>query len=398
MADGRAPQLPLAPTRVVDAAPAAVTVGTEAATPLAATRAAHDGPRTRESAASEGVRADDLAPRAGQSVVRPGTAFYQLLRRMECARRDLPRLGEAPIPAEEPVRLRQDPAPQFEAASVVSITPGTDRGPDSVQVGFFGAFGPNGPLPLHLTEYAYQRALNEHDPTFGAFLNVFHHRLLLLFYRVWASAQPTVARDRPDSDRFAQYMRACAGQPTPPGVRPSDPLEAMSSLLGRHFANRTRHPEGLSKLLCSYLGVPARVEEFVGEWLEIPDPYCWRVGAVRPDNGQPLGMLGTSTRVGTQVWERQFGFEVVLGPLKRSQLEALLPGTTQLRRVTDLIRRYAGGALRWRLRLVLSEPEIQPSVLGRRGQLGLTSYIGSPEQDDRGGWEDLVIDPLIDNR
>ncbi len=34
---------------------------------------------------------------------------------------------------------------------------------------FFGMFGPNGPLPLHLTEYVRDREKMENDKTFRAF-------------------------------------------------------------------------------------------------------------------------------------------------------------------------------------------------------------------------------------
>jgi type VI secretion system protein ImpH len=373
--DGRAPSVPLVATRVLEVEPTAVAV-------VAPSRAA----ARRE-----------LGPEAPLRVRRTGIGFQQALRRIECAHRDRPRLGTAPVPAEEPVRLRQDPVPQFEAGSVVSLERDPDGGPDKLQVGFFGAFGPNGPLPLHLTEYAYSRAHNERDSTFAGFLNVFHHRFLLLFYRAWASAQPTVARDRPGNDPFSTYLRACAGQPLPPDAQANDPLEQLTLLLGRHFSNRSRHPEGLEKLLHGLLGVPARVNEFVGEWLPIPDEYCWRIGAMSPDGDRAFGLLGETTCIGTEVWDCQHKFEVVLGPLRRDQLEALLPGGPLLKRVVELVRRYAGGALRWTLRLVLSEPDRQPAVLGVCGRTGINAFIGGADHGAKDSWEDLVIDPLADN-
>ncbi|MGV8763016.1 type VI secretion system baseplate subunit TssG, partial [Pseudomonas aeruginosa] len=61
---------------------------------------------------------------------------------------------------------------------------------------FFGLTGPNGPLPLHLTEYARERQRNVNDATFKRFMDVFHHRLLTLFYRAWAEARrPVVVVD-----------------------------------------------------------------------------------------------------------------------------------------------------------------------------------------------------------
>ena len=45
----------------------------------------------------------------------------------------------------------------------------------------FGLLGPNGPLPLHLTEYVRERLRHHADPTFARFLDLFHHRFALFF-------------------------------------------------------------------------------------------------------------------------------------------------------------------------------------------------------------------------
>lgn len=69
----------------------------------------------------------------------------------------------------------------------------SDEGPARLEQFFFGLGGPNGPLPLHLTEYMRERQRNHADPTSKRFLDVFHHRLLSLFYRAWAEARPPSA-------------------------------------------------------------------------------------------------------------------------------------------------------------------------------------------------------------
>ncbi|MBX4144998.1 type VI secretion system baseplate subunit TssG, partial [Ralstonia pickettii] len=104
-------------------------------------------------------------------------------------------LGHAVRPRDEPVRLGQRPSLAFAASMLAGVT---DDGtvPPRIAIHGFGLFGPNGPLPTHLTEYAHERAAQHDDPTFAAFADLFHHRLILLFYRAWADAQPTVTLDR----------------------------------------------------------------------------------------------------------------------------------------------------------------------------------------------------------
>ena len=80
---------------------------------------------------------------------------------------------------------------------------------------FFGLLGPNGPLPLHLTDYARERVLHHGDPTLARFFDVFHHRMLALFYRAWAQAQPTASLDRPYDDRFADFVGSLIGIGSP---------------------------------------------------------------------------------------------------------------------------------------------------------------------------------------
>ena len=133
--------------------------------------------------------------------------FFQALRVLECAHPDRPRVGESTRPTEDAIRLAQEPSLAFAPATLASFQAGQKGFPPRLSVLFFGLFGPNGPLPLHLTEYARDRLRNEHDPTFSRFADIFHHRMLSLFYRAWAVAQPTVNFDRPQSDRFHLVVR-----------------------------------------------------------------------------------------------------------------------------------------------------------------------------------------------
>src|SRR5215467_14298821 len=100
--------------------------------------------------------------------------FYHTLRRLECVYADAPRWGEALRPVEERVRLGQDPDLSFAPSPLASFDPGDGVRPPRLQVRLFGLLGPNGPLPLHFTEYARERLRNAGDPTLSRFLDLFH--------------------------------------------------------------------------------------------------------------------------------------------------------------------------------------------------------------------------------
>ena len=70
----------------------------------------------------------------------------------------LRRLGK-PVclrPGDEPVRLSQEASVSF-APSTLSACEPNDGRPPRLEQRFFGLLGANGPLPLHITEYARHR-------------------------------------------------------------------------------------------------------------------------------------------------------------------------------------------------------------------------------------------------
>jgi type VI secretion system protein ImpH len=318
--------------------------------------------------------------------------FYLTLRRLEILHRDRPRLAEGPRVSEEAVRLGQRPSLGFDASTILAVETRDDGLPPRIDVGFFGVFGPNGPLPLHLTEYAHQRLHHNHDATLVGFLNIFHHRMLTLFYRAWANAQPTVNRDRPETDRFAKFVAAAAGSGNRAKGQPESQIDRFVTHMAGQFTGQTRHPEGLQKVVSTFFDVPVQVEEFLGEMLRVPDQFCWRLTS-KPGPHESLGKLGTGTRVGRSVWERQFKFRVVLGPMPRGQYDRLMPRGSDVPLLVTLVQRYAGLDLNWDVRLVLHEPDMQPMRLGV-AELSRTTYLvrGAVAREKR--WQDFVYEPM----
>src|SRR5690606_14796173 len=111
--------------------------------------------------------------------------LFEALRRLECAHPGKPRLGQAARPLDEPVRLGQRASLAFPPRSIDSLQPGVDGCPPKLRTLTLGLFGPHGALPLHLTEHAIERE-SASDPTFAAFADLFHHRMIALWYRAWA--------------------------------------------------------------------------------------------------------------------------------------------------------------------------------------------------------------------
>ena len=245
--------------------------------------------------------------------------------------------------------------------------------PGRMEVRFFGLLGPNGPLPLHLTEYARSRLLNAGDATFVRFLDTFNHRFLLLFYRAWAQARPTVSLDRPDDDRFTIYVGSFEGL-AGSKMRERDEIGDFAKLffaglLGRQVRNR----DGLVALLASYFRLPVRVEEFAGHWMRLPV----RDQTSLSSGGDTSAQLGGGAVLGARVWDRQHKFRIWLGPLSLAQYEAFLPGGRAIGRLVAWVRQYFCFELEWDVRLVLAHNEVPKAKLGQFGRLGWTTWLGT---------------------
>jgi type VI secretion system protein ImpH len=251
-------------------------------------------------------------------------------------------------------------------------------------------------MPLHLTEYVRERLRLRGDPTIARFLDVFHHRLLALFYRAWAQAQPAVQHDRPAEDRYAAWLGAGIGLGSEMPGQSSLPTPARLSQAGL-LGSRSRHAEGLAKMLAGYFRVPVRIVQHVPQWLALEEADRSRLGYAT-NRAERLraaasfsAQLGVSAAAGNKVRDRQYRFRIVLGPLTLAQHQAFLPGGAAWRELSDWVLQYCGPGLRWDVQLTLAAPEVPEPRLGHRVRLGVTAWIGrSPAPRDRG---DLRLRP-----
>lgn len=295
--------------------------------------------------------------------------FYQTLRRLECLYDSKPRWGHARRPIDEPVRLGQDPDLSFAPAPLASFERGTEGRPARLQVRLFGLLGPNGPLPIHLTEYARERLRQAGDRTLSRFLDLFHHRFLALFYRAWAQAQPHVNRDRPGDDRFAGYLGAFVGL-NPTLLRGRDTVPDLAKFFhAGALIRQTRNAEGLRAMLQHFFRVPVDIEQFVGAWMLLDTRERTRLG-------RDSAVLGVAAVAGSRVWDRAHKFRIRLGPLTFAQYEEFLPHGARLRKLVDWVRLYTGFELEWDVRLRLEKSEVPPMRLGKGQRLGWTTWLG----------------------
>ncbi len=304
--------------------------------------------------------------------------FFHALRVLEARHAGLPRLGTARRPADEPVRLSQRASMAFAPASLQAVVPQMQGGVTRMEVRFFGLFGPNGPLPLHMTTYALERSLHKGDETFQAFADLFHHRLLLLFYRAWAQAQPAVSLDRPQDDRFADYVGALMGSGGAEWRNRDAAPDHAKLFFAGILSRQVRNADGLQALVAGFLRVPARVESFVGRWMRLLPQERSRIGRVGARKRASSAQLGVSAVLGSAVFDRQHHFTVHLGPLDAVSFSSLLPCGLALPPLQALVQQYVGLELGWALRLELQHDARPDCQLGRQSRLGWSTWLGAP--------------------
>ncbi|SPB13811.1 type VI secretion protein [Caballeronia novacaledonica] len=295
--------------------------------------------------------------------------FFQAVRLVECAHPMLPRTGASMRPRDDAVRFVQEPELIFFPTTLKHFANAQEAAP-KLAINFFGLLGPNGPMPMHLTEYARDRARNAADPTFARFLDVFHHRMASLFYRAWAAAQPAVSLDRDDDDRMSAYVGTTFGL-NEASLRNRDAVPDFAKL---HFAGLlsgpTRHAAGLRLVLARYFGLPVNVTQNVGHWMKLPAHSLSRLGA--SDDG---ARMGVGTMLGARVFDRQHKFRVVLGPLSMRDYERFLPGGASLTQLVDWVRLYVRDPLDWDVNLQLQRADVPRLALGRHRRLGYTTWL-----------------------
>ena len=135
--------------------------------------------------------------------------FFQLVRVLERLSPGRRPVGLFSEPSDEVAQFVVNPETAFPASEVYSLDlPG--GGPATVAVNFMGLTGPEGVLPYYYSLLVSER-LRSRDPALRDFLDLFHHRIISLFYRAWEKYRFGVAYERDRQDRFTRHLKDLVG-------------------------------------------------------------------------------------------------------------------------------------------------------------------------------------------
>lgn len=275
-------------------------------------------------------------------------------------------------PASEVVRFGVRPSLSFPASEVHELD-STGNGPPLMRVNFMGTVGPLGVLPLYYTELVAER-MKERDRTLRDFLDIFHHRVISLFYRAWLKHHFPAQYEIGGDDRFSYYLSGIVGLGTPGLENRQQASDESLRYYAGLFAQQPRSAEALKLILRDFFGVPVEIDQFLGAWYRLaPDSQC-----KLDDTAEDYQMLGFGTIVGDEIWNPQSRIRIVLGPLPLKRYLDFLPTGSAYRLLRSLVRFFGGDEFDFEAQLILRREEVPVCELGLDGeaaaQLGWVSW------------------------
>lgn len=307
---------------------------------------------------------------------------------------------EFPASEVEDLRIARHAVDEEGAAGVINATaaradarplePG-DHTPDAASISrveitpaFIGLLGATGTLPNHYTETLAQREVLQRDKAARAFLDIFQHRAVALFYEGWRKHRLPLQYEAEGRNRFLPLMLAVAGlgqnalrdrlRPREGGM--SD--HAIAFYAGV-FQQRSLSGPAVQRAVAMYFDVQVRLTPFVGRWYRLPESQHALIG---------LGhaTLGRDAVVGERVWQRDLRVRLDIGPLALDKFHRFLPGGPAAIALEQMLELMTGTSLEYEIRLHLKADEVRGARLdSRRGSwLGWDSFlITKLQREDR---------------
>ncbi|GAA0781716.1 type VI secretion system baseplate subunit TssG [Roseibium denhamense] len=312
-----------------------------------------------------------------------------------------PRIGKSQRLMEDIVRFGQDPSSEFAPSTIERAMRDQQDGLVFMER-FLGMLGPHGALPSAMTDEAIMRGLRG-DDSFPRFLDVFNNRFVQLFFRAWADARPIAQHDRPDDDRFLNYLGSAIGIGAPI-YRDLDRIDDRLKLLYAGLTSpKAKSAARLKALISGVFGVRVEIEQCVGSWLQLdPDDQL----AVGGNGLGGAGRLGRDTIVGARVYSVSDKIRIRIYTKDLSEYRKFLPPTRTkpnewTEKLFDLIEFYLGLEIEYEIELALPRHCASAICMNRSASatLGHIGWLKPPHgESDAPGDDSPADDILTDTR
>ena len=345
-------------------------------------------PEARDAAASGGPGTggggdDRLAPppEAGQDLeaiaaraARGG--FFWLVSVLERLVPGAPRVGGFGPAADESLRFRHDPLLVFNTSDVsdVKLDGRFEEPRFRIQTTFLGLTGAASPLPGYMPE----EVMLEDTPLRRDFLDLFHHRIVSLFYRAVTKYDPPREHLSDASDAWSLRLLSLAGRDHYDGPIRSRLPPKFWLRVSPLMATTCRSANTLERVMCEALAEVllkpdgVNVQQFIGDWNSVESDQRFQLGFSHH-------RLGGSTVLGGRVFDRSGKFLLDIGPVEMSDLDRFREGGDLLEVVREVAGAVAVDPLDFDVSVFVAEGAARSFTLKRRGGAGLgrTSWLRS---------------------
>jgi len=309
-------------------------------------------------------------------------SFFQLVQLLQRDAPGAPRVGEQGPASEERLRFRPALDLAFPDADIAGLEvvadPWSGRERLVIETTFLGLYGTVSPLPNYYTEEMIHEVSEESLER--PFIDLFHHRIISLFYRCWEKYRYYIQfRTRgadPFSRRFLCLLGLGVAAPSEESAVPAVRLLRYAGLISKKPVSAAAIRGALSDY---FEGIPVEVTCCVTRWVTIPHD-------LRNSLGVAHCSLATDLHAGEQVEDRSGRFRITLGPMGLTAFVRLLPGGDDFSAVDEVSRLFTIDHLQYELELILRRAEIPEIRLAQDSlgtRLGQTTWLGRPPCDAR---------------
>lgn len=277
----------------------------------------------------------------------PRINFYRFCQLLEKRRPGQPLMGGTSHPADDPVRFYPHPGMGFPASELkaVEYDEADDSRPPVIRTTFMGLYGVDSPLPTaYLDDIAQHREGHE---ALQGLLDIFNHRIMTQFYRIWRKYSWPATFEPGGTDRLSQSLLGLAGLGIPGTTQhiasPASRFLALTGVL--------RQPGKTQQ------GIQALVTLLAPETTVRVSPYSLRPVAI----SQPLGFYGDddffldgNTPLGDEAMDASSQLLVALTTDNPAEAQGWKPDGPLFRDFLILLRVYLGW--RFRANITLTAP------------------------------------------
>lgn len=140
----------------------------------------------------------------------PYTQFYRFCQLLEQSQPEAPALGSHWQVKHDPVRFRPHPGMGYPASEFKRVEmPEHAHLPPSIRTTFMGLYGVESPLPTAYIDDITQR--REGYEAVSDFLDIFNHRMITQYYRIWRKYSYPATFAAGGTDRTSKYLLSLCG-------------------------------------------------------------------------------------------------------------------------------------------------------------------------------------------